>query len=1654
MSWMEMNKTSIQNETVDVCETTVVLNNATQFVNISSPGYPYGYNASMNCKWIISSGIPSMHPVLAIRDIDLEETTDCTSDFIKIFTDRDDNSWREIHKLCSYTVRMPLIISGTPNIKVEFVSDVNINGTGFTATANLVCGGKLDGPNGIIQLNMSSIYVRSLSRFASNCVYNITVKQGRKIEFEFLEMNLPRDGQVCVSSVVIKNGRDEESPLLGDGNYCGVNEKKTIPQTTSNRAFVKFSYRLHPGGNFKLKYREVQTECGGNLRLTLDDNSTEIASPSFPNAPDSNTECVWVIVAPVGESLRLDFIEHFDLTVTSTCDDEFVELKDGSTNNARLIGLFCEKAPPTQYSKGNVLRIKYFTQVTNPRNGFKAKISLAKCGGTRRSGSGFIASPKYPGLGAYPSNSNCDYKIIANFNSVFNITFMDLDLPPKEEGNCSKDKDNIQIFSVMPSMNDTNDDILSEIGRYCGQEKIPPQITQSNEVLIRFNTYVPNSVYRGFKLKFDTGKLSCGGSYEAESGEFTSPGYPNQITLGYCEWKIKVPKGRRVKVELVDLELMQSQNRYLQRLAFYNDFKHLNRIKFINSDSDRTSVYSTDNTMMVSFWIRYSSKHKGFKIRYSSDEPSLCLGDLNQREGRLEPPVNLNLSSFVCEYVRNLQPIGTNLASGTLVLNFADLQFGRRVVYNCRYVSTVIEISRSSGNDDERTLARICSNSTKLLILSPYPDIKILIKQSPFFGKLNFSLSYKTHDCGGILRGSHSHSIKNPTFGINSYGPVDCAWLVEYSQEYKIHLKVTKFNLTLPCDQEFVKIYNGATRMHPLIGSYCGSSATLDTLSLHKNVFIEYHSDAYRINSRFEILGDPSATGCGGIINKFVYTIQSPVVDNQYPNNAECIWEIRADTGYHIGLQFTNRFFLEDSTNCSKDFLEIFDYVDDDWTSLGRVCGRQVPKIYNSTSDKMKLLFRTDATTTGEGFTVNWEQNCGGIIPVYDQRKTLVSPGYPTVYMGNMFCNYTLVSSKPDKNINVVFKDFDLEYVNKCFYDNVTIFKELDYHWNGAYEKIGTYCGGDSPGSVRAKNKMLIVFETDKWVEKKGFMFEYYLDTCGGEIKSSQMIASPEKDGNYIGTLDCFWNITAPPNQKIIIRFEKFSLEHSEGCYFDYLEIFSGLKPLESNRLVRLCGNITQFTSIPVKNNSALVYLKTDQSNHFPGFSAAVLFVPNCDRNIELTAQNPSHTLNLIDTNTMYSNVMECIYLVSAPPMSTITVSFKEMHLSLCEPEKNRTLPCSCDFVELLDGNSPFSSLIARYCGHDVPLDTSTSAGALYMRFVTDSTLGSTGFKVTFTLTTPICGSPIIDLKNSSSFELVSPGRGQYYPNLRCVWQVETTEMKIIEVIFEKLDIEDSNKCAKDFLVIEDESVKEFITEGLGENLIYRGKSSQTINPSFFMGIQSPTSPHTYCGSEIPHDYYSQSNKINIRFQSDFENQKSGFRLKLQTVSSCYRNYTSLQGRITANELSECFMTITVPENYTISLYFLRFFFIAQDCNNNFMKIYDGTFESGELLTTICGYAIPDPVFSKKNQVTLKTKTQTETFPSYGGWDISYIATDKGMGCGGDIFNYGGMFSSPLYPNVSRSNINCTWTITVPQNLKVAIKFSSEFHNFLYTIFF
>lgn len=97
--------------------------------------------------------------------------------------------------------------------------------------------------------------------------------------------------------------------------------------------------------------------------------------------------------------------------------------------------------------------------------------------------------------------------------------------------------------------------------------------------------------------------------------------------------------------------------------------------------------------------------------------------------------------------------------------------------------------------------------------------------------------------------------------------------------------------------------------------------------------------------------------------------------------------------------------------------------MDDQWKEIKTLCGREFPTPVNSTSSRMKILFRSNGATTADGFKAKWEQNCGGTIYT-DKEGTIMSPSHPLRYPNNLNCVYQFATTE---YINLNFTFFDLE---------------------------------------------------------------------------------------------------------------------------------------------------------------------------------------------------------------------------------------------------------------------------------------------------------------------------------------------------------------------------------------------------------------------------------------------------------------------------------------------------------------------------------------------------------------------------------------------------------------------------------------------------
>lgn len=126
---------------------------------------------------------------------------------------------------------------------------------------------------------------------------------------------------------------------------------------------------------------------------------------------------------------------------------EYVEIRDGGTELSPSLGRFCNThAPSTKISSDNIIYIKYFTNLDEPKNGFKAAISITTCGGALREHQGEIVSP------STNKPITCIWSIIAPEDFMLDFQFTKLSIINKPSSTCNN---NVTIIKHNPYSKDS-----------------------------------------------------------------------------------------------------------------------------------------------------------------------------------------------------------------------------------------------------------------------------------------------------------------------------------------------------------------------------------------------------------------------------------------------------------------------------------------------------------------------------------------------------------------------------------------------------------------------------------------------------------------------------------------------------------------------------------------------------------------------------------------------------------------------------------------------------------------------------------------------------------------------------------------------------------------------------------------------------------------------------------------------------------------------------------------------------------------------------------------------------------------------------------------------------------------------------------------------
>uniref|UniRef100_A0A8C4QUT2 Metalloendopeptidase n=1 Tax=Eptatretus burgeri TaxID=7764 RepID=A0A8C4QUT2_EPTBU len=643
----------------------------------------------------------------------------------------------------------------------------------------------------------------------------------------------------------------------------------------------------------------------------------------------------------------------------------------------------------------------------------------------------------------------------------------------------------------------------------------------------------------------------------------------------------------------------------------------------------------------------------------------------------------------------------------------------------------------------------------------------------------------------------------------------------------------------------------------------------------------------------------------------------SPGFPNGYPSYTHCIWRISVTPGEKIVLNITS-LDIYPSMHCWYDYLEVRDGYWKQAPLLGRFCGNRLPRAIFSTESRLWVEFRSISNWVGRGFLASYEAICGGVIK--KSSGTIQSPNYPDDYQPSKECIW-VVRVSSEYSVGLVFQSFEVERHDSCGYDYLEI-RDGDSEDSNL---LGRFCGYEKPEPLKSSsNKLWIKFVSDGTINKAGFsaaFFEemdeclhpdnggceqrcinslegyscacdpgYELDSnkktcsaaCGGLLTNSNgSLTSPGWPRLYPPSKNCVWQIVAPTQHRITLRFMLFQLEGNEVCKYDYVEVRSGLSA-SSKLHGRFCGSalppvITSLTNILrlsfhsdhsaskrgfkarfftdrdecVRDNGGCKHLCINTVGSYScRCHAGYTLHPNrhdCkEAGCRQSVDNIQGTITSPNWPQRYPSRKECTWKITAPPGHHVHLVFNEFEL---EPHEE----CNYDHVEVYDGKDVEEPLLGRYCGARHPPPATSSNSFLFVRFTSDASKQRKGFRATHTTE---CGGELeASLRTDEIWSHAAYGDEPYPPQIDCTWLISASSPHSVELIFRAFEIEDDTECEYDSLEIWD---------GAGPHhgpLIGR-----------------------FCGSGPSKPIYSTSSTVMLVFHTDDSVTKKGFQLRFTST--------------------------------------------------------------------------------------------------------------------------------------------------------------------------
>uniref|UniRef100_A0AAA9SEF2 Procollagen C-endopeptidase enhancer 2 n=3 Tax=Bos TaxID=9903 RepID=A0AAA9SEF2_BOVIN len=164
----------------------------------------------------------------------------------------------------------------------------------------------------------------------------------------------------------------------------------------------------------------------------------------------------------------------------------------------------------------------------------------------------------------------------------------------------------------------------------------------------------------------------------------------------------------------------------------------------------------------------------------------------------------------------------------------------------------------------------------------------------------------------------------------------------------------------------------------------------------------------------------------------------------------------------------------------------------------------------------------------------------------------------------------------------------------------------------------------------------------------------------------------------------------------------------------------------------------------------------------------------------------------------VYPPNSKCTWKITVPEGKVVVLNFRFIDL-----ESDNL--CRYDFVDVYNGHAN-GQRIGRFCGTFRPGALVSSSNKMMVQMISDANTAGNGFMAMFSAAEPnergdqYCGGLLE--RPSGSFKTPNWPDRDYPAGVTCVWHIVAPKNQLIELKFEKFDVERDNYCRYDYVAV------------------------------------------------------------------------------------------------------------------------------------------------------------------------------------------------------------------------------------------------------------